>query len=522
MTGLKKYLLCSLLFIVPLLYSCGGSSGGDKANDSGNSLGTVSDPVFNPAGGTYSSAQLVSIQCKTEGAAIYYTTDGTDPTTSSDIFDANITVDASCTIKAFAVLENYTDSKIASATYTIMSSVDQPSFNPNGGTFSTAQTVSFSCGTTGATIYYTIDGTDPTISSEEYTAPIIIDSSCTIKAFAVYSGYTDSEIATAVFTIIGSVDQPVFSPEPGIFSDESIDVTINCATDGSVIYYTTDGTDPTTASSVYSSAITVTETTTIKAFAVASGKNNSSIASATYTFGAAAPVFSIDGGTYRSDQTLDITCSTSGSTIYYTIDGSDPSTSSTEYAGSISVNSGITIRAIASAPGKELSAIASESYVIEEEVTITSFEDATDISQSGATVTYPAGYSNNCAQGVKTVAAATDAFIRWRPAALQDLTSGGTFTVDSIRFWIKASIAGTVQVRIATTDGGSEKNYQGPTLNLTADWQEVTMKISDFEQIWASGTPLNLSLVKFIKFDFVDYALNDSIYVDELRKVRLK
>lgn len=74
---------------------------------------------------------------------------------------------------------------------------------------------------------------------------------------------------------------PTFSPAAGTFTSAQ-DVTISCETSGATIYYTIDGTTPTTSSSVYSSAIPVSQTTTIKAFAAASGYNNSIVASATY------------------------------------------------------------------------------------------------------------------------------------------------------------------------------------------------------------------------------------------------
>lgn len=76
---------------------------------------------------------------------------------------------------------------------------------------------------------------------------------------------------------------PTFNPEGGEFSSNKIDVEIACATSGATIYYTTNGNAPTTSSSVYSSAISLTETTTLKALAVADGYNNSEIATAVYT-----------------------------------------------------------------------------------------------------------------------------------------------------------------------------------------------------------------------------------------------
>ena len=75
---------------------------------------------------------------------------------------------------------------------------------------------------------------------------------------------------------------PTFSPTEGTYTSTQ-NVTISTTTDGATIYYTTDGNDPTTSSSVYSSAIPVSSTTTIKAMAVKADYDNSAVASATYT-----------------------------------------------------------------------------------------------------------------------------------------------------------------------------------------------------------------------------------------------
>ncbi|MDY4688259.1 MAG: chitobiase/beta-hexosaminidase C-terminal domain-containing protein [Sodaliphilus sp.] len=75
-------------------------------------------PTFTPAGGTFTSAQNVTISAA-DGATIYYTTDGTDPTTSSTKYESAITVSKTTTIKAIAVKDGHTSS-IASATYTLV------------------------------------------------------------------------------------------------------------------------------------------------------------------------------------------------------------------------------------------------------------------------------------------------------------------------------------------------------------------------------------------------------------------
>ena len=79
-----------------------------------------------------------------------------------------------------------------------------------------------------------------------------------------------------------TVATPTFNPEGGTFT-EAQSVSIACATSGATIHYTTDGTTPSANSTVYSTPISVTETTTIKAIAMKEGMNNSGIAEATYT-----------------------------------------------------------------------------------------------------------------------------------------------------------------------------------------------------------------------------------------------
>jgi chitinase len=84
------------------------------------------------------------------------------------------------------------------------------------------------------------------------------------------------------------VATPIFSPLGGTYTAAQ-NVTISCATAGATIRYTTDGSTPTLSSAQYTGAISVTSTKTIKAIAMAAGKNNSAIASATYTISTTPP-----------------------------------------------------------------------------------------------------------------------------------------------------------------------------------------------------------------------------------------
>ena len=77
-------------------------------------------PTFSPAAGTFLTAQSVEISSETEGATIYYTVDGSEPTEKSPVYTEAISVNETTTIKAIAVKEEYSNSAVASATYKIV------------------------------------------------------------------------------------------------------------------------------------------------------------------------------------------------------------------------------------------------------------------------------------------------------------------------------------------------------------------------------------------------------------------
>src|SRR5204863_9223812 len=172
----------------------------------------------------------------------------------------------------------------------------------------------------------------------------------------------NSSVTSATYTI--RVGAPTFSPPGGSFVG-SVTVTLSTTTSAASIYYTTDGSTPTTASSVYTGPVPLTTTTTLRAMAAASGMANSSVTSATYTIRVVAPTFSPAGGTYTSTLSVSISETTPGATIYYTTDGSTPTTASSVYAGPISVTRTTTLRAMAAAPGMANSAVTSATYTLQ-------------------------------------------------------------------------------------------------------------------------------------------------------------
>jgi len=196
-----------------------------------------------------------------------------------------------------------------------------------------------------------------------YSGPVSISTTATLKAIAYATGMTDSAVAAATYTI--QVATPTFSPAAGTYTSTQ-SVAISTTTSGATIRYTTDGSTPTASTgTVYSGAVTVSTTTTIKAIAYATSMSDSAIASATYTIQVTTPTFSPLAGTYAATQSVTISTTTAGAAIRYTTDGSTPtSTTGTLYSGPITVGSNLTLSAIAYKTGLADSAVGSSAYTI--------------------------------------------------------------------------------------------------------------------------------------------------------------
>ncbi len=155
-------------------------------------------PTFSPVAGTYTEIQNVTITCATEGATIYYTTDGSTPTNESEEYTEVITVSENTTIKAIAYVGTET-SAVATAEYVInLPSVAAPTFNPAAGTYTEAQNVTIACETEGASILYKLTENG---EWQAYTTVLTISETTTVWAKATKTGFNDSEVATATYTI---------------------------------------------------------------------------------------------------------------------------------------------------------------------------------------------------------------------------------------------------------------------------------------------------------------------------------
>ena len=335
----------------------------DSPITSGNYYIQCAAPTFNPVAGTYSSAQSVSISSTTSGATIRYTTDGTTPSeTNGTVYSSAVNISVNTTLQAIAYKTGMADSPITSGIFDIQCAA--PTFSPVAGTYGSAQSVSISSTTSGATIRYTTDGSTPSETNGTiYSSAVNISVNTTLQAIAYKTGMADSPITSGIYDI--QCAAPTFSPSAGTFTSSTV-VTISSTTSGATIRYTTDGSTPSeSAGTVYSSAVNITVSSTLKAIAYKTGMADSPITSGVYTIQVAAPTFSPLAGTYIGNQAVTITSATSGATIRYTTNGTTPTeTVGTVYSSAVSLTAACTLQAIAYKTGCTDSSVTSGAYTV--------------------------------------------------------------------------------------------------------------------------------------------------------------
>jgi YVTN family beta-propeller protein len=170
----------------------------------------VANPTLSVGTGTYSNAQSVSISAAS-GASIRYTLDGSQPSpTSGTVYSTPLPVATSGTVlRAIAYKTGMAPSAVISAVYTLTAAAPTPS--PAGGSYAGAQNVTLTSTTTGATMYYTLDGSTPSTGSTLYAGAINIATTKTLKAIAVKAGMGQSNVTSASYTI-GSATPVTVNP----------------------------------------------------------------------------------------------------------------------------------------------------------------------------------------------------------------------------------------------------------------------------------------------------------------------
>ena len=373
-------------------------------------------PTFSPGAGAIQAGTKVDIT-QDNASLILYTINGTDPSYENSIgteYTEPITITKATTIKAIAVDDEGNESSVASASYTI--NVTAPSLSVNGGEVYEGTEIEIYAAE-GASVFYTVDGTDPTNESTPYTTPIAINNNLTLKAIAYDSYGNASSVTTRSFTVkvTGGIE---ITPNYAFFglsqstSGDAKDEVTGTTTDGVTLTYTrNDGSlylsstamrfyksntlkiDAPSGKSIVKVVFTqsnaqtddmtsdptgyesTTKTWIGNAISVTFSRPNNALSYLQFTKitvvladnemeTVAAPQFSPVAGEYTEAQDVTITCSTSGAKIYYTTNGETPTTGSMEYTAPISVSSNTTIKAIAAKDGMNNSPVVEAIYTI--------------------------------------------------------------------------------------------------------------------------------------------------------------
>lgn len=300
--------------------------------------------------------------------AVWYTLDGTDPVPGiSERYEDELVLTEPFTIKAVAQSEGKLVSETVEHIGRQMDRTAGVTISGNAH-FENASEVSLEAG--GATIWYTLDGTMPTVRIIDdgepqvgencilYTEPFEIESSLTVSAVAVEAGKRASLASQQAFERMDKSSEPSISGTTPFDSQTLVTIT---AQSGAQIYFTVDGTRPQPSSNstiLYSEPLLLTTTTLVRAIAVEENKAASRVAEMLFERMEVSGKPEIEVSAFFGDEADVVITAASGARIFYTVDGTMPDVSATEYTGPFLIASSAVIRAVALEEGKILSVVA--------------------------------------------------------------------------------------------------------------------------------------------------------------------
>jgi len=260
---------------------------------------------------------------------VYYTIDGTTPSASDGTkYIEPFEVVRNGVVKAISVKEGSEDSEVESLDIDWFK-VESVQFTPDG------YLLSLSTPTKDAVIYYTNSNGDSQVT--KYTEPLTLTEDCTIEAYATRDGYEDSDKAQYHFVVADvTVAAPVIEHSDNIIS-------ISSATPQAVIYYTTDGTIPTSESTPYTEPFEVTRNCTVQAIALRDNYYQSTVSSLVVDW------FQVGLVTVNYDGRYFTLTAEEGTKLTYSIDGSLPET----YTSRVELDGLCTIKVTAERDGWE-------------------------------------------------------------------------------------------------------------------------------------------------------------------------
>ncbi len=468
-------------------------------------------------------------------AHIYYTTDGSVPTTASTVYTGPFPVTQSTTLQFFAVDVVGNAESPHTQNLGIDNTAPVSSISCNGaacttGWYRSAVTVSLSATDSGgsgvAHIYYTTDGRTPTTASTQYSTPFAVSQSTTVQYFATdLAGNTESPhtqnlaVDTAAPMVAFSCNGAACAA--GWYTSSPVTVTITAQDTGGSglanVYYTTDGSTPTTATAVYTAPITVTTTTTVKVLATDVAGSSSTVGSQAVRIDTSAPMVSIacngaacGSGWFKARPvTVRLTATDNAqgsgvSRIYYTTNGSTPTTASTPYTAPFSVSQNQTVRFFATDVAGNASAPASQFIGIDTAVPSTSITCNGTACSSGWYRTTPVTVALSAADtggsGLGKIYYTTNgstpntsSAVYGTPIALTQTTTVKWFATD-LAGNASAVATRTVQIDAAAPSVALTAPASGATARLLT---RVTVSASATDAGSGTGTPSGIASVVF-------------------------
>lgn len=298
--------------------------------------------VASPKGGKY--FHPVSVRLKTEeGGVVYYTTDGSKPTRSSDTYQTPVALRRNATIRFFAVDEAGNAEGVHKEVYTIRLDSTKPVTlaEPSGGLFREPVVVNLSA-EKGTVVYYTHNGSRPTMKSPRYSKPVRFVRSGVLRFFAVDEAGNKESVREESYVI--DVQPPTVKAEPAAGAFASPVKVVLRSSERGTIQYELGGGEANQPASLYNNPLNISGTTTLSFFAVDEAGNKSPVIRSEYIIDTVPPqaVPRPPGGKYSGRIRVKIE-SSEPANIFYTVDGSTPSGSSSTYKGPITINSNTTL-----------------------------------------------------------------------------------------------------------------------------------------------------------------------------------
>ncbi|MGL4669316.1 MAG: chitobiase/beta-hexosaminidase C-terminal domain-containing protein [Methanobacteriaceae archaeon] len=351
-------------------------SAGNPSNEKEYDYNFIPTVTPSKSAGSFNSAFDLSLSVYDVGGdtELKYVIGDGDPSSGID-YTSPISIPAEdTTVKVYAKSENgieYTETYV----YTFDNTLPNiPTASVNTGLYNTNQNVVLTQGVNenDNTIYYTVDGSDPTNESTKYTGAIVISTTTTLKFIAYDNAGNPSNIVTNSYTIDKTAPNlPTASVNTGIYnSNKSVALSQATGETGNIIYYTLNGSDPTNKSTKYTGAIAISKTSTLKFIAYDSAGNPSNVVTKTYTINTnvpKVPTSSVNTGTYNSNKNVVLKQATgeTANTIYYTTNGANPTSKSTKYTGAIAISKTSTLKFIAYNNAGTPSSVVTRTYTID-------------------------------------------------------------------------------------------------------------------------------------------------------------